>query len=283
VLTLADTVDDGMYGFLLRPKWLGFHLLVVLGVVVMVSLGMWQLRRLDDRQEFNATVEARFDVPAVPLDDLLAEGPPDDVEWRQAVATGTYLPAEQFVVVNRSQSGRAGQNVVTPLQLDDGRVLVVNRGFVPLGEPPPPAPDGTVTVLGRARPSEERRTGQLSDPAEGDLTEVQRIDLDRLAAQLPGEVVPVYLDRLESEPAETGELPVPVAPPELGEGPHLSYAVQWFIFAACVVVGWVLAVRRSVAANRRRLSAPAPARAVEDPLSPVGGAPPAAPNGTRRS
>jgi surfeit locus 1 family protein len=269
-----------MYRFLLRPKWLGFHLLVVLGIVLMVNLGLWQLRRLDQRQEFNATVEARFDVAAVPLDELLVEGGPDDVEWRQAVATGTYLPDEQLVVVNRSQSGRAGQNVVTPLQLDDGRVLVVNRGFVPLGEAPPPPPAGTVTVLGRARPSEERRTGQLSDPADGELTEVQRLDLDRLATQLPGEVVPVYLDRLESDPAEAGPFPVPVAAPELGEGSHLSYAVQWFIFAACVVVGWVLAVRRSVATNRRRLSAPAPAATGADPPAPVGGGPASAPHGT---
>ncbi len=248
-----------MGSFLLRPKWLAFHLLVVVGIVAMINLGFWQLRRLDEREAFNATVEARFDQPVIPLEALLGEGDdrvePDDVEWRPVAASGTYLPDESLVVVNRSQNGRAGDNVVTPLLLADGRILLVNRGFVPLGTVPTPPPTGAVTVEGIARPSEERRTGQLSDPAEGDLTEVQRIDLDRLAPQLPGAVVPIYVDLLRSDPADDPSLQ-PVTRPDLSEGNHLSYAVQWFIFSIAVAVGWVLAVRRSIAVRRRGVSAP---------------------------
>jgi cytochrome oxidase assembly protein ShyY1 len=242
--------------FLLRPKWLAFHLLVVTGIVAMINLGFWQLRRLDERRDFNATVEARFDEPVVALDTLLGPGvDPDDIEWRPVTASGTYVPDEGLVVVNRSQNGRAGENVVTPLRLDDGRILLVNRGFVPLGTTVTAPPSGVVTVEGIARPSEERRTGQLSDPAEGELTEVQRLDLERLAPQLPGEVVPVYVDLLRSSPADDPALQ-PVTRPDLSEGSHLSYAVQWFIFSAAVAVGWVLAVRRSIAVRRRRASAP---------------------------
>jgi cytochrome oxidase assembly protein ShyY1 len=261
----GGTVGPAMYGFLLRPRWIAFHLLCIAGVVVMVNLGMWQLRRLDDRQVFNATVEARFDLPPVTVDELIAAGSPDDVEWRQVTATGTYVPTAQFVVVNRSQNGRAGDNVVTPLLLADGRVLLVNRGFVPLGVDVPTAPTGEVAVVGRARPPEVRRTGQLSDADDGPLTEVQRIDLDRLAGQLPGEPVPFSVDLVESEPAEGAGLPEPLPAPDLSEGPHLSYAVQWFIFATCVAIGWVLAVRHSINQRRRELSAagdadrPAPA------------------------
>jgi surfeit locus 1 family protein len=240
-----------MYRFLLRPKWIGFHLLVVAGIVVMVNLGFWQLRRLDQRRDFNARVEARGELPPVPLDEVLASGPPDEIEWRVVTATGRYLADEQFVVVNRSQGGRAGDNVVTPMELDDGRILLVNRGFVTLNVAPPPPPDGDVDVTGRIRQSQERRTGQLSDPAEGDLTELQRLDIPRLEAQLPGDVVPVYVDLLTSQPPETPGLPEPVARPALGEGPHLSYAIQWFIFSVCVAIGWVLAVRRSIATRRR--------------------------------
>jgi surfeit locus 1 family protein len=269
-----------MGSFLLRPKWLAFHLLVVAGVVVMINLGFWQLRRLDERQAFNATVEARFDQPVVALDDLLAEAAdpadPDDVEWRPVAASGTYLPDETVVVVNRSQNGRAGDNVVTPLLLDDGRILLVNRGFVPLGTEVTPPPAGTVAVEGIARPSEERRTGQLSDPAEGELTELQRIDLDRLAPQLPGEVVPVYVDLLRSAPADDPALQ-PVTRPDLSEGNHLSYAVQWFIFSAAVALGWVLAVRRSIAVRRRRDAEPGDG---EDPPTSTDDAATTAPSGT---
>jgi surfeit locus 1 family protein len=243
-----------MYSFLLRPKWLGFHLLVAAVVVLMINLGFWQLRRLDQRQEFNATVEARIDQPAAPLDDVLAEiedrGSPSDVEWRPTTATGEYLPDEQIVVINRSQGGRAGDNVATPMRLADGRILIVNRGFVPLGLDVPAAPTGTVQIEGRVRPSQVRRTGQLSDPGDGDLDTVQRIDIPRLEAQLPGDVVPVYVDLTGSDPPEADGFPEPVARPELGEGPHLSYAVQWFIFSIAVAVGWVLAIRKSAATRR---------------------------------
>ena len=240
-----------MYRFLLRPKWIGFHVLVVAGIVVLVSLGFWQLRRLDERRDFNARVEARTDLPPAPLDEVLASGPPDEIEWRTVTVTGRYLPDEQFVIVNRSQGGRAGENVATPLDLGDGRTLIVNRGFVPLSVDVPPAPAGAVDVVGRVRQSQARRTGQLSDPAEGALTEVQRLDIPRLEGQLPGDVIPVYVDLLASRPAEAPGLPDPVQRPPLGEGPHLAYAVQWFIFAICVAIGWVLAVRRSSRSSRR--------------------------------
>ena len=240
-----------MYGFLLRPKWIGFHLLVVGAIVAMVNLGFWQLRRLDERQEFNAEVEVRYDAPPVPIDDLLVPGADrDELEWRPVTATGTYRPDETIRIVNRSQNGFAGDNIVVPLDLGDGRVLLVNRGFLPLGIDVPDAPDGTVTVAGRLRPSQERRTGQLSDPAEGDLTEAQRVDIERLAPQVEGEVLDMYVDAFASQPADADVLE-PVAQPDLSEGPHLSYAVQWFIFSVAVAVGWVLAVRKSVRSRRR--------------------------------
>lgn len=242
-----------MYGFLFRPKWIAFHLLVAAAIVAMINLGFWQLRRLDERRDFNATVEARYDAPPVPLDTLLGPGvDPDDVEWRPVTATGTYQPDGTILIVNRSQNGRAGQNVAVPLALDDGRVLLVNRGFVPLAEEEIPAVPATeVEVTGRLRPSQERRLGQLSDPAEGALSEAQRIDIDRLAPQLSGEAVPMYVDLITSSPPESGPFPEPVIAPDLSEGNHLSYAVQWFIFSIAAAVGWVLAVRRSIRTRRR--------------------------------
>lgn len=244
-----------MYRFLLRPKWIGFHLLVAAAIVVMINLGFWQLHRLDQRQDFNAVIEARYDRDPVPFDELVGAGdqPDELVEWRPVAVSGTYLPDETLFVVNRSQNGRAGRNVVVPLRLDDGRVLLVNRGFVPLRfDELPPIPAAEVDIVGRIRLTEERRTGQLSDPAEGDLVEVQRIDIDRLVPQIPGDVVPVYIDLIVSSPAESPGFPEPVAPPTLGEGNHLSYAVQWFIFSIAVAAGWGIVVRKTARDRQRR-------------------------------
>jgi surfeit locus 1 family protein len=240
-----------MYRFLLRPRWIVFTVVVTTAIVVMINLGFWQLRRLDERREFNDAVAARIDEPVVPVDELIptraevGDDELDAVEWRPVVASGRYLPDEELLIVNRSQGGRAGDNVVTPLLLDDGRVLLVVRGFVPIDGEPVPAPTGDVTVEGRLRRSEVRRTAAARDASEGALTVAQRVDIPRLATQLPGDVVPMYVELTGSDPPESGELLEPIAEPSLDQGPHLSYAVQWFLFSAMVAVGWILAVRKS--------------------------------------
>ncbi|MEM9515401.1 MAG: SURF1 family protein [Actinomycetota bacterium] len=257
--TERDETERISYRFLLQPRWIAFHLLVIFGVVLMINLGFWQLDRLDQRQSFNADVEARSDEPVVPLDELLADPDfdADTAQWRIVSAEGTWVD-EQVLVFNRTQGGRAGDNVVTGLQLDDAgsgstSVVLVNRGFIPLTVDAPPPPDGTVEIIGRVRPTQQRQTGQLTDTAEGPLTEIRRIEIDRLTPQFGGAVAPIYLDLIESTPPVSNADPTPVPAPDLDEGPHLSYAMQWFIFAVCVVIGWVLAVRRSITNRRKEL------------------------------
>src|SRR4051812_40257293 len=192
-----------MYRFLFTPRWIGFHLLVIVFIVTMVNLGFWQLRRLDERKAFNAQLESRMKHSPAPLDDVLTVGAdPASVEWRQVTATGTYLPQETFSVVNRSQDGIGGTMVVTPLRLAAGRLRLVGRGFEPATTAAAAPPSGTVGVLGRLRPSERRRTGQLSDPAAGVLKEAQRLDIARLAPQLSGPPVPMFIELISSRPAE---------------------------------------------------------------------------------
>lgn len=264
-----------MYGFLLRPKWIAFHLVVFAGVALMVWLGLWQLQRLDERREFNAVVTERFDVAPVPLDELLATTEdPGAIEWRQVTVSGSWLP-DQIIWYNRSQEGLAGDNVLTALSDADGASVVVNRGFVPLGSVIPEAPAGEVQILGRVRAPHVRQRGELTDRAADTVTEVRRVDLDQLDAQIPGALAPVFLDLIATVPPVTDADPAPAPAPELDEGPHLSYAMQWFIFAMAVLVGWVLAVRRSIATRRRPASAAvvtdaAAVRTLQDSL-PAGG------------
>jgi len=237
--------------FLLRPKWIAFHLLVFAAIAAMIWLAFWQLRRLDERRAFNDVVAERIDQPPVPFDELLptANDDPDAAEWRQVTVSGSYLD-DQVVWFNRSQDGLAGDNVLSAL-VDDDTTVVVNRGFVVLGSEVPPAPDGEVEVLGRIRVPSERQRGGLTDSADGPVTEVRRVDLGLLEQQLPGEVAPVYLDLIGSVPNVGAGDPAPVPAPTLDEGPHLSYAVQWLIFATAVLIGWILAVRRSLATRQR--------------------------------
>jgi len=242
-----------MYRFLLRPKWIAFTLGIVLLIFTMINLGLWQLRRLDQRRESNAAVEQRYDQAPRPLDSVLTPGAdPESLQWLPVTVVGTYRPEGTVQIVNRSQNGFAGDNIVVPLDLGDGRVLLVNRGFLPMDEETkaPPPPTGEVEVTGRLRPSQSRHFAQLSDATTGTLTEAQRIDIPRLRQQVKGQVLDMYIDAYQSKPADSTALQ-PVIKPDLSEGPHLSYAIQWFIFSVCAAVGWVLAIRHSAATRRR--------------------------------
>ncbi len=237
------------YGFLLRPKWIAFHLLVAVVVVVMINLAFWQLRRLDERRQFNSEVRANSEQTATVDDITAAEPHPSTIQWRTLRATGSYVPDHQFLVVNRSQNGDNGRNVVDALRLADGRLLLVNRGFVPITDAVPPTPTGTVTIDGRLRASERRKTGQPADESIAGLTEIHRIDVGLLAGQFDDTVLPMYVEQLgPTKPLQE------IVGPSLDEGPHLSYAIQWFIFSGCVIAGWVLAVRRSIAVRSGKVT-----------------------------
>lgn len=249
----APVPSSVVYGFLRRPKWIIFTLGVILLIFLMVNLGLWQLRRLDTRKEHNAEIRERTAAAVVPLDDLVTPETPTsatgDVQWREVSTTGRYDESQQVLVRNRSYNGIPGYHVLTPLVLPSGDAVIVNRGFIPLetsGDKPdvPSAPSGVVTVDGRVRSSQQRGRFGPRDPAEGTLTEVARADLTRLQQQMPYAILPVYVELESSQPADsTGLTRVPL--PELDDGPHLSYAVQWFIFSALAVVGWILVVRKT--------------------------------------
>ena len=152
-----------MYRFLFSPRWIGFHLLVISGIVLMVNLGFWQLRRLDQRQAFNAQVTSRIDLPPEPLDAILVPGAdPDD--RRLALGRGlraATCPTSSSVSSTARRTASPATWSSPRSQLDDGRLLLVERGFVPLGADAAAAPTGDVDVVGRLRPSQVRRRGQL--------------------------------------------------------------------------------------------------------------------------
>jgi cytochrome oxidase assembly protein ShyY1 len=227
--------------------------IVIALAVLFVNLGFWQLRRLDERKQHNALVLARS-ATTTPL----ADGTP--LAYRRVTATGTFDPAHELLVRFRSRNGLPGYEVVTPLVMGSGSAVLVDRGWVPLDAgdhwPAPSAapPTGQVTVEGLLAPSEggglrlERRTGKVPVVGSIDVAALQRAK-----AAPAGDVYPLHLIAETTTPATAGNYPAPVDPPDLGEGPHLSYAFQWFAFATVGVVGWVVLLAR-----RARKPEPAP-------------------------
>jgi surfeit locus 1 family protein len=245
-----------MYRFALRPKWIVSHLLIVLLVVVMVNLGFWQLRRLDQKKDFNRLVRGREAAAVVPLDDALQPTESfaqaaDGATYRRVTATGQYDTANEVIVRARSLNENPGAWVLTPLVTSSGAAVLVNRGW--FGDPGVPErapaatapPKGTVTVSGMLLPTETRGLFGSKDPKTGHLTNLARADVARVQQQVPYDLYPATLQLSAQQPPQTGDVPVKLEPPVLDDGPHFSYAVQWFTFSAIAVVGYPLILRRS--------------------------------------
>jgi surfeit locus 1 family protein len=247
------------------------HLLVLVLVVVMINLGFWQLRRLDEKKSHNASVRANESLAVAPIDSLAR---PDDqssrgkdLAFRRVTVTGTYDTTNEVVVRARSLNERPGVWVATPLRLANGDAVLVVRGFLPTQGTPDavPAdaepPRGQVTVDGLVQETQTRGTFGPTDP-EGRLTNMARVDVARLQKQVPYPLYPVYVQLKSSQPAQAGAEPEVLPEPVLDEGPHLGYAVQWFIFSTIAVVGYPLILRRS-ARNRGQLEGDPPEERVE--------------------
>lgn len=236
---------------LLAPRWLIAHVIVLAVCVGCVVAGFWQLSRLEERRIANAVHEARFGQEPLPVVELVggSGGDVESLEFRRATATGRFLPEEEILVRSQVFGGRAGFDVVTPLALEDGTAVLVNRGWVPLEfDTAPvaaaPPPEGEVTVEAVVRPSQERGALSPADPG-GQARTVSRIDLAFLDRIMSPSLLPIYLEE-SGEPSPTA-LPVPAPPPDFtDEGPHLSYAIQWFSFAAVGAVGYGFLIRRAL-------------------------------------
>ncbi len=228
-----------MYRFLLGRRWIGLALAVVLLVSAFVLLGRWQLHRLDERRAFNAVITANTAAAPRPAAALLApgRGVPAGAEWSRVTARGRYDAAHQILVRYRPLDGEPGFHVLTPLVTAGGSAVLVNRGWIPgtgsaeLPRAPKP-PAGVVAVTGRVRPTEHADPGE-GRPAGG---QVRYVDVAQIAGTLPYPVAGGYVELVGQRPAP-GDTPHLLPLPELSEGPHLAYAVQWFLFAAIAIGG----------------------------------------------
>jgi surfeit locus 1 family protein len=240
------------FSFARRPKWIAGHIIVLVAVLVFVNLGLWQLRRLEERRDFNALLTSRTTEAEIPLVEALQRYGPsqESLELRVITTAGTYAPQEEVILLARSYNGISGHHVVTPLYVEQERAIMVDRGWVPIDLDDPgleefAPPLGQVTVVGVLRKTEVRGSFGPSIPPEGVVSQVPRVDLERLDDQVAGELEPVYVQLLTQDPPQNGDFPRLVALPEPSEGSHRGYAVQWFLFAAVTLVGYPVLLWRT--------------------------------------
>jgi cytochrome oxidase assembly protein ShyY1 len=230
-----------VYRFLLSARWLGFAAVVAVIAVVSARLGLWQWEKLDERKATNAVTEVNLEAPTVGWSQVMApDRNPDESDlWRRVQVVGTYDTAEQVTVKYQVRDGSRGVDVVTPLVTAEGTAVLVERGWLAtdatLADIDVPAPpNGEVRVTGWLQPDSGADAGAVT-PTDG---QVRAISSAGFIDALPYPVAGGHLLLLHERPAPVTPLE-PAEGPDLGQGPHFFYGLQWFFFGALAVVGYV--------------------------------------------
>lgn len=239
-----------------RPwlRWLVLAVFVVALAVAFVNLGRWQLDRLDQRNERNNSVVVHENSPVADFAAVFNRTIVEADQWQRVAVRGTFDAGHQFLVRYRSSGPASGYEVITPLRTTTGAWVLVDRGFgnkpndqdYPSVLPDPPA--GEVAITGYVR-RDEQGSPEAMTPLQPANT-VRLVNSDALAVSLPYPVVNGFVSVIDITPAQTGNL-IPVTPPELTEGNHFSYALQWFTFAGIAGIGLFVLIRSDVRALRR--------------------------------
>jgi len=235
-----------------QPRWIVAVVIGVLVSLLFIRLGVWQLDRLEERREENATIESRATEPVRPLEGVLGQhdGDVGAMMHRHVSVEGVYRTNEEFFSIGRADGETRGTLVATPMDLDDGTVLIVVRGLVPPDTQGPPAEGyapqgGRVAVEGRIDDGERPTAIGEPEPENGKLTSLSRLDLSYINEWIDGDVLPVTLLLEGQLLSDLRGTPVRFTPEELTEGSHLGYAVQWFAFALIVAIGVAVLVYRA--------------------------------------
>ncbi|MFC9653129.1 SURF1 family protein [Streptomyces sp. NPDC056937] len=243
-----------MYRFLLSRQWVILTLLALALIPAMIELGFWQYHRHEHKVAQNALISGNLDAKPVPVTELTAPGHtvPRSDYWRRVTATGTFDPAHEVVVRRRTSiDDQVGFHVLTPFILKDGRALIVNRGWIPFGDDQrafpdiPAAPKGEITITGRLKADETSASSGIKDLRDLPPRQVMLIDSARQQEGLGRTVLGGYIEQISPIPAGGGPEQIP-NPDDGSIGPHMAYAVQWWLFVAAVPVGYVILVRREL-------------------------------------
>lgn len=233
---------------LLTPRWLGLLAAALALAATMVFLGKWQLDRYQARTAINDRIAAGESGQAVPITDVLP-GPgtktPESAGWRRVTVTGTYDPAHEVLVRNRTADSQLGFEIITPLVLADGSTVLVDRGWIPpspggptVAPEVPAAPSGSVTVVGRVHPADG---GALDAVLIGGRTEIRHINTGALGQAGGYATRDAYLLAVDGTPGATA---VPIGVPTQNAWQNAAYVVQWWLFAGLTLFGFVYLLRK---------------------------------------
>lgn len=234
-------------------KWV-MTIVAVSAAAIFISLGLWQLSRLEERREKNSFLASRRFAPEIELEALPADT--GAARFRRVRLRGAYDFSSEIIHTLRGRGGSPGVNILTPLRsAGNDTAVLVNRGWVY-------APDGITvdptpwrepdTVVGAGFVETFPTAGPFDPPRPGRPRAFRRLDRAALSRLFPYPIANYYVVLTDSAVTAPGlgraaprNVPPRVEPAALDEGSHYSYALQWFSFAAISIIGLVIFLRRT--------------------------------------
>jgi len=235
-------------GVLFGRRWWRSSLVVILGMLFLGRLGIWQLDRLEQRRALNAALEAQFYSEKINLNEADVPNDPEALADRQAIVEGQFDYDGQIILKEQFYRSNPGVHLVTPLLIDGkNQAILVDRGWIPAEE----VAQGDLErfdefpdrpLEGVLQSSQTLNSGRETIVEPGQ-TEWYRIDIEAIQTQSDYDLLPVYLLQTPTEENPTTPPIREPVEPDLSEGNHLSYAIQWFLFALILGIGYVGYVR----------------------------------------
>ena len=218
----------------------------VLGLGTTLALGTWQIQRLIWKQDLIATIEAAQESephPGLPTDAVTQE----DLQFYYVALNGAWLPSHEFTIAVRYFKGQIGYHIVTPFKLSDGRVVMVNRGWVPIKQKEPELRAnsdvaGEASITGMLRYGPDRNHFTPDSQPEKNMWFARDVNQMAAFAGIENSVPEVSVDLIgEQDPRN---LPVPFDGQIKLRNDHLSYIITWYGIALGILVIFILAHRK---------------------------------------
>jgi cytochrome oxidase assembly protein ShyY1 len=230
------------------PKALALTLIAVVAMVVCIDLGRWQWDRKQAVDQVNRVLTTNLNKSPIPLAEVMTDkiAPKASDRWRRVLVSGTYLP-NTYYVRGRNYHGKYGYAVLSIMKCNaDGKLLWIDRGWIaapgratqePIAPPPPP---GIVRVVARARGLDSQDNPGLSGALFAlPFKHPETIPTYVIQHRAVDSTINGYVEFISSSPSGENQ-PVPLDKPEITPGPHLAYAVQWYLFALLFLIGRVM-------------------------------------------
>ncbi|WP_410499859.1 SURF1 family protein [Chitinibacter sp. S2-10] len=216
-IPIPPSLQPSQSGGILRTKYLRGALMLLALVALTICLGIWQLWRANDKHRLLQEIDQIQSMPELRWE----QGVPP--QWRKLSLQGQWLKQYEIWLDHRVQQGKVGYHIITPFQLRDGTILLVNRGWWAQGKGQPPSASGESHVLVQSWP---RYVELGAAPVTGRI--FQNIDPGRFAAWAYLSMPAGYVLALDPAPGMTAlaqERP-------FGVERHLAYSLSWFLMAA---------------------------------------------------